>query len=98
MPRTTGRPAGRILHAQCFEAIQALSGQQKAEVAKSAGISASYLSDLLAHRAGASDTTAANLAEALGVPPVAIFPEIAGWVSPLPDREQRRPQLEAVAS
>lgn len=80
-----------MLHAESFEAFLLITSQSKSKVAKAAGISPSYLSDLLAHRAGASESTAANLAEALGpVAPVAIFPEIAGWVSPLPDRDQKR--------
>lgn len=88
-----------MLHAEAFEAFLQLSESTKSKVAKAAGLSPSYLSDLLAHRAGASDTTAANLSEALGpVPPVAIFPELAGWVSPLPDRQQCRPQLDEDAA
>lgn len=100
MPKPNGRPPGHILHAEGFEAFLQLSGSTKSQVAKAAGIAPSFLSDLLAHRAGASDVTAANLAEALGpVPPTAIFPEIAGWVSPLPNREQcrTRPDEQAAA-
>lgn len=79
-----------MLHAEAFEAFLDTAQVRKSHVSKAAGISASFLADLLAHRAGASETVAANLADVLEVPPAAIFPEIAGWVSPLPDRSAQR--------
>lgn len=86
-----GRPAGLILHAEGFEALLALrGGLLKKDVAADATITPSYLADLLAHRGGASPEVAARIATTLSVKPEALFPELAGWVSPLPDREAKR--------
>lgn len=89
-----GRPPGRVIHAEGFEAILATRSLLKSTVATEAGVSPSFLADLLAHRGGASDDVVIRLADALSVKPAALFPELAGWVSPLPDRDAKR---EAVA-
>jgi hypothetical protein len=62
----------------------------KKDVCADAGVSPGFLADLLAHRGGASENVVEALAGSLGVRPAAIFPEIAAWVSPLPDRDRRR--------
>jgi hypothetical protein len=90
MPKPLGRPPGLLLHAEAFEAILAGRGLLKKDVAVDAGITASFLADLLAHRGGASRPVAERLAGTLGVKVAALFPETAGWVGPLPDRESRR--------
>jgi hypothetical protein len=87
----TGRPNGRMIHAEGFEALLAArGGLLKSSVAVAAAISPSFLADLLAHRSGASADVVDRLAAALAVPPEALFPELAGWISPLPDRDRRR--------
>lgn len=92
MPTTNkgGRPAGRLIHAEAFEAIVAAKNLLKKDVAADCGVSAGYLADLLAHRGGASAAVADQLASTLGVKLAAIFPEVAGWVGPLPDRDGKR--------
>lgn len=85
-----GRPPGRLIHAEGFEAILAARNLLKRDVAAEAGVSPGFLADLLAHRGGASPQVVDRLAGALGVNPAAIFPELVGWISPLPDREARR--------
>ena len=87
-----GRPEGRIIHAEAVEALLACRTLRirKRDLANRAGISPSFLSDLLARRAGASDDTAQRIADALEVPAAAIFPGLVGWTSPLPDRNGRR--------
>ena len=75
-----------MIHAEGFEALVAAKNLLKKDVCADAGITAGFLTDLLAHRGGASEPVVRALSGTLGVQPVAIFPEIAGWVSPLPDR------------
>lgn len=90
MARQRGRPSGRLIHAEAFEAIVAARGLLKKDVAADAGLSPSFVADLLAHRGGASPQVVERLASALGVKPAAIFPEIVGWIGPLPDRDAKR--------
>ena len=90
MTKPTGRPPGLILHTEAFEALIQARGMLKKDVAETCGLSASFLADLLAKRGGASSTRAQAIADALRVPLAVIFPESAGWVSPLPDREAKR--------
>lgn len=90
MSKPIGRPNGRQLHAEGFEALVAARQLLKRDVAQEAGISPGYLADLLAHRGGASDAVVARLSGALGVRPEALFPELSGWIGPLPDRDARR--------
>lgn len=85
-----GRKPGLILHAEGFEAIISARGLLKKDVAVDAGVSATYIADLLAHRGGASRAVAERLAATIGVKPAALFPELVGWISPLPDREAVR--------
>lgn len=85
-----GRPSGRLLHAEGFEALLAARNLLKKDVCADAGISPGFLTDLLAHRGGASPVVVDALCASLGVRPAALFPEVAGWVGPLPDREARR--------
>lgn len=85
-----GRPPGRLLHAEAFEALVAAKNLLKKDVAADAGLSPQFLADLLAHRGGASPAVAERLAATLGVKPSALFPELAGWIGPLPDRDARR--------
>lgn len=92
-----GRPAGRLIHSEGFEALAAARKMLKKDVAALADVSAGYLADLLAHRCGASEDTADRLAVALGVRVAALFPEAVGWVAPLPDRDGKRSTLEAAA-
>jgi transcriptional regulator with XRE-family HTH domain len=82
-----GRPAGRLIHAEAFEALLAARGWLKRAVADQAGVTPGFLADLLAHRRGASPDVVARLAAVFEVPPAALFPEIVGWVAPLPDRQ-----------
>lgn len=89
MPKR-GRPNGRIIHAEAIEALLAARGMLKRTLADDAVVSASFLSDLLAHRCGAADDAVERIAAVLEVKPAAIFPELAGWVSPLPDRDAKR--------
>lgn len=85
-----GRPPGRMIHAEGFEAILVARNLLKKDVCADSGMSHGFLTDLLAHRAGASDAHVHALSTTLGVKPVALFPELAGWVSPLPDRNAKR--------
>ena len=87
-----GRPPGRIIHAEAVEALLRcrVPRMRKRDLAGRASISPGFLSDLLAHRAGAADDVAQRIADALEVPPAAVFPELVGWVSPLPDRTNKR--------
>lgn len=89
MPKT-GRPNGRMIHAEALEALLAARNILKRDLAAESDISANYLSDLLAHRGGASPDVVDRISGALGVKPAAIFPEIVGWMSPLPDRDAKR--------
>lgn len=79
-----------MIHTQGLEALLCAKGLRKSQLADRAGVSASFLADLLAHRGGASDHVARRLCRALDVEPAVLFPELAGWVSPLPDRRARR--------
>lgn len=90
-----GRPAGRLIHTEGFEALLASRHLLKKDIAKDTGFSAGYISDLLAHRCGASAEKAETLARALGVSVPALFPEASGWVAPLPDRDAKRGQVAA---
>lgn len=85
-----GRPVGRMLHAEAFEAIVAAKGKLKKDIAEDLGVSAGYLADLMAHRCCAAADMAEAIASALGVKTVALFPELAGWVGPLVDRDAKR--------
>lgn len=88
--RPMGRPPGRLLHTEAFEAILAARNLLKKDVATDAGVTPSFLADLLAHRGGASAERQEALASALGVKVGALFPESVGWVSPLPTRDGKR--------
>jgi hypothetical protein len=90
MAATRGKKPGLILHAEGFEAIISARGLLKKDIAADAGLSPGFLADLLAHRGGASREVVDRLASTVGVKPAALFPEIAGWISPLPDRDQKR--------
>lgn len=79
-----------MIHAEAFEALLAARNLLKKDVCADAGISASYLSGLLAHRGGASEQVVESLSSSLSVRPEALFPELAGWVSPLPNRDAKR--------
>lgn len=83
------------MHAEGFEAILASRKILKKDVAEDAGISASFLGDLLAHRCGASDEVAKRIAGSLSVTEAAVFPGKAGWISPLVDRQGNRLEEEA---
>lgn len=85
-----GRPAGRLIHAEGFEALLKAKGFGKKACAEACGVSPGYLSDLLAHRCGATPKLVERLAAVLGVAPAAIFPEVCNWVPPLPDRAAKR--------
>jgi hypothetical protein len=90
MPKPKGRPSGLLIHAEGFEALIAARNILKKDIAADNGVSPGYIGDLLAHRCGASRETAARLAASLGVRQEALFPELAGWVGPLPDRDGKR--------
>lgn len=92
MPTTNkgGRPSGRLIHAEGFEALIAAKRQLKKDVAAQCEVSPGYLADLLAHRCGASEATADRIAVALGCKVAALFPEASGWIAPLPDRDGKR--------
>jgi hypothetical protein len=81
-----------MIHAEALEALLAARVPRllKRDLCDDAQVSPGFLSDLLAHRCGAAEDVAERIAGSLGVNPAAIFPEIAGWVSPLPDRDARR--------
>lgn len=92
MKRTAGRPPGRILYTEAFEAILTARKLRKKDVCITAGISPGFLTDLLACRAGASTAVVEALERALAVPAAAIFPEMAAqpWTSPIPNRGAKR--------
>jgi hypothetical protein len=90
-----GRPSGRLIHAEGFEALLAARNLLKKDVASDSDLSAGFLADLLAHRCGASPAVTERLASALGVKVAALFPEAAGWVPPLPDRDGTRTKVAA---
>lgn len=91
MPKNQGgRRPGQILYAEAFEALLAARNILKKDIAEEIGVSPSFIADLLACRGGASDEVAARIASALNVKVAAIFPEIAGWTSPIPDRDAKR--------
>lgn len=85
-----GKQPGLVLHAEAFEAILAARNLLKKDVCADAGITPGYLTDLLAHRGGASPVVVEKLCSTLAVRPAAIFPEVAGWIGPLIDRDARR--------
>ena len=99
MPKPVGRPNGYLIHAEAFEALVAAKSFLKKQIAAEAEVTPGFLADLLAHRSGASRQVVARLAGALGVRDEALFPELAGWIGPLPDRSARRDRSphEAVA-
>lgn len=88
-----GRPNGLLLHAEAFEAVVAAKNLLKKDVAAECEVSPGYLADLMAHRGGASPVVAERLASALGVKIAALFPERAGWIGPLPDRDAKRKKV-----
>jgi len=90
-----GRPTGRLLHAEGFEAIIAARNLLKKDVCADSGVTPGHLTDLLAHRCGASPDKVDALCRTLGVTPAAIFPEAAGWVGPFIDRDAKRTRPEA---
>lgn len=90
MPIPKGRPPGLLIHAEGFEALIAARGLLKKDVAADNGLSPGFIGDLLAHRSGASRAVAQRLSGSLGVRQEALFPELAGWVAPLPDRSAKR--------
>lgn len=90
MAKPKGRPSGRLLHSEAFEAIRDCREVTKRYVADEAGVSPQFIADLLAHRAGASPEVAGAIAGALKVPLSALFPEAVGWIGPLPDRDNVR--------
>jgi transcriptional regulator with XRE-family HTH domain len=95
-----GRPAGRLLFAEGFEALRAVKGLAKKDIAEEAGISPQFLADLLAYRAGASPEAQQAIADAMGLAIEALFPEATGWVGPLVNRKaartsRRPPRTEA---
>lgn len=94
-PNRGGRPAGKLIHAEGFEALIAAKNLLKKDIAADVGVSPGFLADLLAHRGGASDAVVDRLCSSLGCRPVALFPELAGWVSPLPDRSGKREKAVA---
>ena len=95
MTKQGGRPNGKLIHSEAFEAILAGRGLLKKDVAADCNVSASFLADLLAHRGGASDAVAESIAESLGVKVAALFPEFVGWVGPIPDRTAKRERSAA---
>lgn len=97
MPKPPGRPNGHLIHAEGFEALAGARSMLKKDVAVDAGVSPQFLADLLAHRAGATLPVAERLAGTLGVRVEAIFPGIAGWIGPLPDRNGRRGNARSAA-
>lgn len=90
VPKPSGRPNGYLLYARGFEGALKLSKKSKRQVAELAGVSPSFLSDLLAYRGGATGPIAARIAAAVGVDADQLFPEMDGWVGPLPNRTARR--------
>lgn len=90
MAKPRGRPNGLLIHAEAFEAILAAKGHLKKQVAADAEVSPTFLADLLAHRGGASRQVAERIASTLCVKVEALFPEVAGWIGPLPDRDAKR--------
>lgn len=95
MKKLKGRPSGSLILTQSFEALLAPQRILKKDVAADAGVSPSFLGDLLAHRCGASEEVANRIASTLGVPIAAIFPGYAGWVGPLVDRSGNRLEEDA---
>ena len=90
MPKRGGRPNGLLIYTEAFEAICAARNLLKKQVAEDADVSPSFLADLLAHRGGTRRDVAERLASTLGVKPQATFPELAGWIGPIPDRKAKR--------
>lgn len=90
MPKQPGRRSGRVLFAEGFEAVRSAKGFSRKYVADVAEVSPQFLADLLACRAGAGADAQKRIANALGVPPEALFPEMTGWVGPLLDRDAVR--------
>ena len=86
-----GRAPGLLIYAAAFEGFVKERGTSKREVAERAGVSPSFLSDLLACRGGATRQVADRIAAALRCDHAReIFPELDGWVGPLPDRNAKR--------
>jgi hypothetical protein len=92
VPKTPGRKPGLYIHTEAFEALLAAGHHLRKAIAAECEVTPQFLSDLCAHRGGASRPTAERLARSLNVPVAAIFPEVAehAWVSPLPDRSGKR--------
>lgn len=85
-----------MIHAEAFESLLQIRRLKKKDLASSCELSPSFIADLLAHRAGASEETVDAISAVLAVPAEVLFPELSGWVSPLPDRSARRTRAEAV--
>lgn len=90
MAQRRGRPSGRTIHSEGFEALLVARNILKKDLCADASITPGYLSDLLAHRCGASPEKAESIAASLGVKVAALFPEAVGWVGPLADRDAKR--------
>lgn len=84
-----------MLHSEAFEALLAARNLLKRDVAAEAGLSPQFVSDLLAHRGGASRPVARRLSGVLGVDASALFPELADWIAPLPSRDGKREKAVA---
>lgn len=83
-----GRPKGLALNRRAFDhelqRWQLATGGTKADLAAECNLSAQMLGDMTGvKRAGASPKTAAALASALSCPVETLFPEVAGFGSPL---------------
>lgn len=65
----------------------------KRQAAERAGVSPSFLSDLLAYRCGATRPVAERIAAALKLAPDQLFPEMDGWIGPLPNRDAKRQKV-----
>jgi hypothetical protein len=76
----TGR--GLILHGDAFGAIASLRGESHRAIARASAMSPSHLSDLIAHRSGASEEVVERLSIALDVNAPALFPQLVGWQPP----------------
>ena len=90
--KAPGRKPGLYLHTEGFEALISAKNILRKDVAIDCGFTPQFISDLCAHRGGASESVASELARSLGVSVAALFPERAEhpWVSPLPDRNGKR--------
>lgn len=90
MARTRGRKPGLMIYPESFEALLAFRGILKKDFAADVGVSPGFIGDLMAGRGGVSRDVADRMASSLGLKVEALFPELRGWVPPLPDREAKR--------